>query len=267
MTAETLPDDALLAAARAGDRAALEALLERYQNRVFSFGLRMCGDAEDAKDVLQDTLLAAARAMPRFRGDASLSTWLYTIARRFCAKQRRRFAPEAHRSNDPAALDQIPASTPDPEVRTRQLETRRALARSLASIDPGMREVLILRDIEGLTAPEVAAITGLSVPAVKSRLHRARAALGARVASALGRAMPARAPQCPDVLAALSKQIEGDLTPQLCDRLAQHVDGCAACRERCDQLKASLAACRSGESPVPEPIRAAVRDAVRTALG
>jgi RNA polymerase sigma-70 factor, ECF subfamily len=69
-------DDELVAAARAGSPEAIEALLERYQQRIFGFGLRMCGDAEDAKEVLQDTLLAAARNVKDFRGGSSLSTWL-----------------------------------------------------------------------------------------------------------------------------------------------------------------------------------------------
>ncbi len=92
----------LLAEARAGDRHALEVLLERHQAQVYRFGLKMCRDPEDAKDVLQDTLLAMARGVRDFRGASSISTWLYTIARSFCIKKRRRskFAPEEERSLD-----------------------------------------------------------------------------------------------------------------------------------------------------------------------
>ena len=88
-------DEALLDACRAGDRAALDRLLERYEPRIYRFGLRMCRDREAARDVLQETLIAAARTVRDFRGTSSLSTWLYTIARSFCIKQRRRskFAP------------------------------------------------------------------------------------------------------------------------------------------------------------------------------
>src|SRR5918911_2343703 len=89
-------DENLLTDARAGDRAALERLLELHQRRVFRFGLKMCGGEDDAKDVLQETLLAAARGIRDFRGASSVSTWLYTIARSFCIKSRRtsKFAPE-----------------------------------------------------------------------------------------------------------------------------------------------------------------------------
>ena len=84
------PDEKLLEAARAGDRAALDQLLTRHQSRVYRFGLKMCRDSEDAKDVLQETLLAVARNVKDFRGASSVSTWLYTIARSFCIKKRRR---------------------------------------------------------------------------------------------------------------------------------------------------------------------------------
>src|ERR671934_3153691 len=83
-------DEELLASARAGDRSALERLLDRHQGRVFRFGKRMCGGDDDAQEVLQETLIAAARTLKDFRGASSVSTWLYTIARSFCLKRRRR---------------------------------------------------------------------------------------------------------------------------------------------------------------------------------
>src|SRR6266567_6282522 len=91
-----LDDDKLLAEARGGRREALEELLARHQRRIYRFGLKICRDEEDAKDVLQDTLLAVARGIRDFRGQSSVSTWLYTIARSFCIKKRRRgkFAPD-----------------------------------------------------------------------------------------------------------------------------------------------------------------------------
>ncbi len=97
---EAPSDERLLAAARAGDKQALETLLERHQAQVYRFGMKMCRDPEDAKDVLQDTLFAMARGVRDFRAASSISTWLYTIARSFCIKKRRRskFAPETERS-------------------------------------------------------------------------------------------------------------------------------------------------------------------------
>jgi len=96
-------DSTVLDEARAGNARALEMLLERHQAQVYRFGLKMCRDPEDAKDVLQDTLLAMARSVRDFRGASSISTWLYTIARSFCIKKRRRstFAP----ARAPRSLD------------------------------------------------------------------------------------------------------------------------------------------------------------------
>jgi RNA polymerase sigma-70 factor, ECF subfamily len=261
-------DDALLSAARAGERPAIETLLERYQERVFGFGLRMCGDSEDAKDVLQDTLLAAARTIGDFRGESSVSTWLYTIARSFCIKRRRRskFAPADEISLDGEKLA-LPSTMPGPDELAARGEVKRALASALEALDPASREVLILRDIEGLTAPEVAKVTGSSVDAIKSRLHRARAVLRERLATALGDVPPTPAPGCPDVLTAFSNQLEGDLEPRLCAELQAHIEGCAACRATCDSLKRTLAICASRPAgPVPDAVRDAVRAALRAAL-
>jgi RNA polymerase sigma-70 factor, ECF subfamily len=268
VTSGVQSDAGLVAAAQAGDRAAIEALLERYQERVFGFGLRMCGDSEDAKDVLQDTLLAAARTVGKFRGDSSVSTWLYAIARSFCIKKRRRskFAPAEERSLDRDMIA-VPSSMPGPDEQAARGEVKRGLANALEALDPSSREILILRDIEGLTAREVAEVTGASVDAIKSRLHRARAAVRERLAAVLGEAPQPRAPGCPDVLTAFSNQLEGDLEPRLCAELQEHIDRCAACRVTCDSLKRTLAVCASATGGlVPDAVRDEVRAALQAAL-
>src|SRR5512141_869456 len=172
-------DRQLLEAARSGDRAALERLLQAHQHRVFRFGVKMCGEEEDAKDVLQETLIAAARNIRDFRGASSVSTWLYTIARSFCIKKHRtsKFAPD-----HVGSLEEVP-------------EQARAV------LEPMYREVLVLRDVEGLSAAEVGEILGISVEAVKSRLHRARVAVRERVAPALmTEPGPAPAASCQDAV-------------------------------------------------------------------
>ena len=85
----------LLDAAKNGDVAARETLFARFEGVVYRFGLHLCRDSEDAREVLQDTLLAAARTLSTFRGDAAVGTWLFTIARSFCIKRRRRRGREA----------------------------------------------------------------------------------------------------------------------------------------------------------------------------
>ena len=179
-------DARLLAAARAGDRHALDVLLQRNQSRVFRFGMKMCRDPEDAKDVLQDTLLAMARGVRQFRGASSLSAWLFTVARSLCIKKRRRskFAPQREHSLDGQATPQAkelpaPARDPDEALAGKQLEQSLDLA--IQALEPKYREALLLRDVEGLSAPEVAEVLGVSVQAVKSRLHRARLAVRERL--------------------------------------------------------------------------------------
>ena len=96
-------DDAeLITRARAGDRRAIDELLARYEPNIYRFGLRMCGDEDAAREVLQETLLAAFRYLSGFRGDAALSTWLYQIARSFCIKERRGHHPTDSLDDDTA---------------------------------------------------------------------------------------------------------------------------------------------------------------------
>jgi RNA polymerase sigma-70 factor (ECF subfamily) len=266
-------DSELLSAARDGDRAAVEALLERHQRRVFRFGLRMCGEEERAKDVLQETLLAAARGIREFRGASSVSTWLYTIARSFCVKARRtsKFAPEHVASLDGGAgALQVPDArrSPEDDVAGRQVEA--ALRDAIGALDPIYREALVLRDVEGLSAPEVAQVLGISVEAVKSRLHRARLAVRERLAPALGVTPAAAAPApptCPDVLELFSRKVEGEISGNVCAELERHVASCDSCRARCDSLRATLTLCsRAGEDPVPPHVERSVREALRRVL-
>jgi RNA polymerase sigma-70 factor (ECF subfamily) len=268
-------DRDLIEAASAGDRAALDVLLERHQPRVYRFGLKMCRDPEDAKDILQDTLLAAARGVRDFRGSASLSTWLYTIARSFCIKKRRRskFAPAEEESLDAGPRSEAqrvpdPARSPEASLEGRQIEA--ALERAIGELDPMYREVLVLRDVEGLTAPEVSEILGLSVDAVKSRLHRARLAIREKVAPMLGipePAPPAAATPCPDVLELLSRHLEGEISSDVCAEMEGHLARCPRCRSRCDSLKKTLLLCKSSPAPsVPAPVQASVRAALKRLL-
>jgi RNA polymerase sigma-70 factor, ECF subfamily len=267
-------DLALIDAARTGDRGALEALLDRHQRRVYRFGLKMCRDPEDAKDVLQETLLAVARGLKDFRGAASVSTWLYTIARSFCIKKRRRskFAPEQEASlgseeGSPARYIADPARSPDESLASRQVEA--VLQEAIGALAPMYREVLVLRDVEGLTAPEVAEVLGISVEAVKSRLHRARAAVREAVAPALGVPEPAggsspQAEACPETVALFSRHLEGEISSSVCAEMEKHLAACERCHNRCDSLQKTLTLCRQAPLPeVPAPLQASVKKAIR----
>lgn len=266
MTTES--DQMLLERARAGDGAALDQLLERHQGQVYRFGLKMCRDPEDAKDVLQDTFLAMARSVRDFRGASSVSTWLYSVARSFCIKKRRRPRPEPSLTQSldvgdgPELVDS--ARGPDELAASREIEL--ALETAIASLDPIYREVLILRDAEGLTAPEVAEVLGLTVEAVKSRLHRARAMVRERIAPVLGIAEPS--PSCPDVLSLFSRHLEGEISADVCAEMERHLQHCERCRSACHSLQRTLQLCRTTGSaaPVPTSVQASVKLALRNVL-
>ncbi len=266
-------DQELLAAVRTGDREALGRLLERHQAAVYRFGAKMCREEEDAKDVLQETLFAAARHLPEFRGASSVSTWLYTIARSFCIKKRRtsKFAPahlESLDAHGEAATEIADGGRgPEEDVAGRQLKA--VLDEAIASLDPMYREVLVLRDVEGLSAAEVAEVMGLSIEAVKSRLHRARIAVRERVAPHLSTpdAAAAPGPGCRDVVEAFSRRLEGEIDAATCADLEAHLESCPTCRGRCDSLRTTLNLCqRAGDAPVPPQVVASVREALRRYL-
>ncbi len=283
------PDDQqFLERARAGDAEALEKLLEQRQAQVYRFGLKMCRDPEDAKDVAQDTLIAMARGVRDFRGASSISTWLYSVARSFCIKKRRKskFAPEERSLDADAAVEARrladPSKGPEELLAGRQVE--RALDEAIGALEPMYREVLLLRDVEGLTAPEVGEVLGLSVQAVKSRLHRARLVVRARLAPLLGMPMEATAAAavgaataaansaasaCPDVLTLFSRHLEDEISADVCAELERHVASCARCRGACDSLKRTLALCRTAGNSVevPSEVQKSVKVALRDFLG
>lgn len=159
-----------------------ERIVEAYQGRLYNFASRMCRNAEDARDVLQETFMGAFRGLPAFRGDARMSTWLFRIAANACRKMRRRRKDEPPRT---LILEEVkpwashgPVEIPDPAAGPEAVALRHELQHVLDNCIAGLplpyRAVLILRDLEGLSTEESAEILGLSVPNVKSRLHRAR---------------------------------------------------------------------------------------------
>lgn len=268
-----MSESSLLDAARAGDRAALEALLAENQARIYRFSKAMCREPRDAEEVLQDTMLALARGVADIRGP-SVSTWLYAVARSYCARRRRRgrFAPNPGQL---ASVDELPLVDPgeraDLALDARRLD--RALHEAIFALDPGLREVMVLRDVEGLSAAEVAETLGLSEAAVKSRLHRARRQVRDALAPMLSvddpraEGTPAAGAACPDILRQLSRDLEGEISPRTCARMERHLAGCPRCRQTCDSLKRTLALCRAVPTPeVPPELQRSVRVAIREFL-
>ncbi len=260
-------DQELLEALRAGDRAALAELVERHAPAVYRFTSRMCREPEDAKDVLQDTLLSAARGLGDFRGDSSLTTWFYAVARSFCIKKRRKskFAPAETVSLESGEAVQLADASLSPDEAAAGRELGAALDRAISELDPDYREVLVLRDVEGLTAPEVAKVVGASVAAVKSRLHRARAEVRARLEPLPLVTEPT--PACQDVVLMFSRFLEDEIGAAQCEQMSQHIKSCERCRATCDSLEHTLNLCRAAhDNAVPAEVQFQVRKALM-ALG
>ena len=251
-------DSAVIQRAKAGDAAALEEVLSRVAPAVRRFGVRMCRNPDDADDVLQDTLLSIATHLPEFEGRSSLSSWVFTLARTACARRRRGLKNRPPVADDRA--DERRDETASPEERAADRELGDALVRALDSLSDELREVVLLRDVEGLTAPEAAEVLGIGVDALKSRLHRARAAL--REALAPIRDMSSAS--CPDVVLGWSRKLEGDLSATDCATMEQHLVTCPACTATCDALRQALVACkRSADADVPPAVQARVKAAIQ----
>jgi RNA polymerase sigma-70 factor (ECF subfamily) len=176
-------DDGLLDAAQAGDRAALDALLRLHRERVFRYGLRVCPTTEDAEDAVQQTLWSAARSIGGFRRASSIASWLFVIVRNHCLRMLGR---EPIYADLDQLAPQLVDPAPGPEEESARREVEALLSGALARLEPAHREIVLLRDVRGLTAPEVGAALGIGIAAVKSRLHRARTELRRHVLESAG---------------------------------------------------------------------------------
>ena len=171
--------DTLVRRACDGDDGALEELVVLYHDRVYRYGRSVCREV-DLDDAVQEAFVAFNRSRHTFRGDADIGSWLYTTVRNACrqmlrpiARRRRALGDEA----DPMALDLVRADGLGPEELAVRTELVDAVHAALARLDPTHREILVLRDLDGLSGQATADQLGLSLAAMKSRLLRARAAL------------------------------------------------------------------------------------------
>jgi len=177
-------ENELIEAARAGDRRALDVLVRRHQPRLEAICRKMCEDWDEAAEVLQDTLLGIAANIARFRGDSSLLTWAYTIARTHWSRRRRgrgRSVEIKVKHLRVELSEEFATSEREPFESLAGDELRSALIVALRELSALDREVLVLRDVEGFSAAEVAKQLRLTISAVKTRLHRARVATRERI--------------------------------------------------------------------------------------
>jgi RNA polymerase sigma-70 factor (ECF subfamily) len=160
-----------------------EKVFREYAPRVYNLARRMLNSDADAEDVTQDVLLQVVRKLPSFRGESAFPTWLHRVTVNAALAHRRRNAVrEEHQVSDPLEIlleeDQLPTPvrrwSAGPEEAAQDRETQKLIEGAIAALPEAYRDVFVLSDIEGLPNAEIGEILGLGVPAVKSRLHRAR---------------------------------------------------------------------------------------------
>lgn len=180
-------DAELLAAAQGGDMPAFEALVERHKDRVFALALRMTRQEADAAEITQDTFLAAYQHLPDFRGEAAFGSWVHRIAANHALMRlRHRKVVRAAESdlsgpefNERGSYVEYPQGDWSRRADEKALDAElgEAIRRATDTLPDEHRQVFLLKDVDGLSYEQIAEITGDSVPAIKSRLHRARLAL------------------------------------------------------------------------------------------
>ena len=178
----------LVRRAKRGDDAAFEELVRRYDRNVFRIAQHITQNREDAEDVVQDAFLKAYGNLAQFQEQSKFYTWLVRIAVNEALMRLRRRRPERMVSLDEDVKtedDSLPREvadwSPNPEQMYNQAELRDILTRTIQGLPPGFRTVFVLRDVEGLSTEETAEALNLSIPAVKSRLLRARLQLRDRL--------------------------------------------------------------------------------------
>lgn len=175
------PDIELIEALRRGDAGAAERFLQAYQERIFAFGMMVCGHREDAEDIAQESLLSALHSVTQLRSPEAFHTWLFRIVRNACYRQRR---VSRHAAQEPVSLDELPDAALITEAAAGEVgwpehmllrdQTRRVVQEAVSRLPAQDRLIVLLRDFENLSTEEVASIMDLGLSATKMRLQRAR---------------------------------------------------------------------------------------------
>jgi RNA polymerase sigma-70 factor (ECF subfamily) len=176
-------DTELVEAINAGRHDLFKELVKRYENKLYNFGLRMCGDTRDAEDMVQETFLNVFKYLKDFRYETKFKNWLYRIAASICIKKRRKskFAPDRELSleeflpkEDVPTPGEIPNWAQLPLEKLLNEELSKVLQEAITSLPKKYRVVVILRDVERFSTAETAQILNIGESNVKVRLHRAR---------------------------------------------------------------------------------------------
>jgi len=185
-------DHRLISEFKSGSMEAMEKIVERYEDRIFTFGLKMCGHLQDAEDIAQETFLNAFKYLKDFREETKLKNWLFRIAATACIRKRRKkkcepdqeislesFVPQ----NGDDVKYEIPDWSDDPSNNMLRAELKDVIDDAIQSLSHKYRLVFNLRDIEGFSTQEAADILGISTQSVKTRLHRARLFLREKIST------------------------------------------------------------------------------------
>jgi len=167
--------------AQSGDMQALSDLIKKYEQTVYNFSFKICRNKEKAENTMQETFLSMVKSLSQFTGSSKLSTWLYTVVSNHClimarSQKKHEYTPI---EDDESLINEKDVAdwSVSPGKVTENNELKEMLDKAISKLEPDYRIVFLLRDVEGLSTEETGEIVNLSVPAVKSRLHRARAFL------------------------------------------------------------------------------------------
>ncbi len=171
--------------ARGGDPTAFGYLVEEHQKKVYNLALRMVTNPDDAAELTQDAFLKAWRSMEQFQGDSSFATWMYRLTHNLCIdflrrEQRRKQAGASFsldEEHEEGTKTELPDTHYEPQRRLEQQEVREQIAKGLETLSPEHKEVLLLREINGLSYQEISEMVGVAEGTVKSRIARARLTL------------------------------------------------------------------------------------------
>jgi len=170
------PHEALLTSAAHGDYEALSLLVRAYHDRVYRFGTRVCRDGFDADDAVQEAFTKLAKRRDVIANPGALS-WLFSVVRNACLRMLRRFAQNWRGLCEPVDLEKIPARQEDAQEALERLQLVQSVHAAIAALERPYREVVVMRDLEGLSGEQTCAALGLGLATMKTRLHRGRAKL------------------------------------------------------------------------------------------
>jgi len=184
-----IDDSALVQQSQAGDTMAMERLILKYQNRIYNVIMKMCGNADDAAELTQETFVKVIESIDKFKGRSGFYTWLFRIAVNLTLNYCQRSAKRATRSLDAEEMESegqagqvlkdflSDASAIDPAVLAQRRELCDLAMKSLLQLEEPQRAVMVLRDIEGMNYAQIADVLNIELGTVRSRLSRARSHL------------------------------------------------------------------------------------------